>query len=326
MIWAPLIKRLRRAINGGERGYPCPICDNTRSALFFVKDDRPLRICSTCRHVYWAQSATPEMLADYYRREYTANHGQAQTQKAGIAYYRVHAAELLTVTGRKAATTSIVDVGCSYPCFLQEAKGLGYRQVLGVDWSPEAHEFGREQGIAMATPDEFSRVVADRSVDILRLSHTVEHFIDPCASLAAMLPKLREGGFVYITQPNFPVFRCAWADREIADMNWPSHQHFFNPLSATHMLARLGLRLTRFFSHTNTEECQPRYKPIVDLPYATKKLKTLKDLGDPYFGAANNYPAYFGSNSTIYATTAAAPQAHNSAQPQHLSDSFQLSF
>jgi SAM-dependent methyltransferase len=278
----------------------CPICESAGSTRFFVKDGRPLLICRYCRHVWWKELPTEGELNDYYRAQYTGAHAQETIQAQAREYYRNHLQELAAAINRKPREATIVDYGCSVPVLGHEAVKLSFKGVFGVDWAAEAKESGRAWGVKVLSPPEFGSV-PDRSVDIVRFSHVVEHSVGPLALLRTVLPKLRPGALVYITQPNFPVFRPAESPHDLPDTVYPEHLHFFSALSLIEMASRLNLSVVRFFSHQNEAAVVSKFQEILDIDYARERLAACASKGDAYFPEFANYPYYAGENSVLHA-------------------------
>ena len=278
----------------------CPICESAGSEDFYSKASRLLVICRHCRHIRWASQPTDQELADYYRAQYTQAHAQVDIQEDARAYYRNHLNELASVLGRKPKELTLMDYGCSIPVLAHEAVRLSFKGVIGVDWADEAKEYGRGWGVRVLTPLQLTSV-PDRSVDIVRFSHTIEHSIDPMALLRSVLPKTRPGTLIYITQPNFPVFRARLSAHDLLDTVYPEHLHFFSALSLIEMVSRLNLSVIRFFSHQNDAVVVSRFQDMLDLDYARERLAAQAAKGDTHFSEYSNFPYYSGENSVLYA-------------------------
>lgn len=278
----------------------CPVCESCSSSEFFNKDGRLLLICRHCRHIWWSELPKEAELVDYYRTQYSGCHSQETIQAQAREYYRNHAWELAAAVGRRPSDTTIMDYGCSIPVLGHEAVKLSFKSVIGVDWAEEAKTYGRDWGVKVLFPSELT-TVPDRSVDVVRFSHTIEHSIDPLALLRSILPKMRPGGLIYVTQPNFPVFRAEPSAYDLLDTVFPEHLHFFSALSLLEMAARLNLSVTRFFSHQNEAAVIEKYETILDLEYARERLADYAAKGDRFFPEYANFPYYAGENSVLYA-------------------------
>jgi 2-polyprenyl-3-methyl-5-hydroxy-6-metoxy-1,4-benzoquinol methylase len=278
----------------------CPICESAGNTEFFLKEDRPLLICRNCRHVWWRDLPSETELSDYYRTRYTQAHSQETIQAQAREYYRNHLCELAAIVNRRPQEARLMDYGCSIPVLAHEAVKLSFSGVLGVDWAEEAKEWGRTWGVEVLTPSELGSI-PDQSIDIVRLSHTIEHSVEPMAVLRSLTPKVRSGGLIYITQPNFPVFRPRRSNHDLLDTVYPEHLHFFSALSLIEMVSRLSLCVIRFFSHQKEAEVVSKYREMIDLDYARERLAAYASRGDVNFPDYANYPYYAGENSVLHA-------------------------
>lgn len=276
----------------------CPICRSIGPKKFFVKEGRELLICRDCRHIFWSQMPSAEELSSFYSSLYTQQHGQEAVQTTNIEYYRQHAIELLIKN--KGTTSCIADVGCSIPLFLEQALSVGFHTAIGVDHSYEARDYGKRCGVEVLSPSDFDKIETE-SLDVLRYSHSLEHMVDPVGNLIKASKKVRTGGLIYITQPNFPVFKFSESAVAIKDSVWPNHLHFFNPISLKCMIEMAGLELISFCTVTEEQNAGDQYDKIIDISYSSKVLQSLKAIGENERGSLNNYPYYFGENSVVYA-------------------------
>ncbi len=285
----------------------CPICRCAETRLFHVRDGRPLLICHDCRHIFWERMPTLEEVAAYYASVYSGFAGQHDIQEAHRAYYRGHAQELAGLAGVPIERMIIADVGCSFPTFAEEAMCAGAALAFGVDWSEDARTDGIQRRVAVLTPDDFAALIPDGFVDVLRYSHTLEHLIDPVAVLRAQVAKVRPGGLVYITQPNFPVLRWAESPIEPHDSDFPIHLHYFNPLSVRRLAEAAGLSTQRYFSVTDPERGQERYGALIDVDHVRARLADWAEKGEAPRGALNNFPVYAGLDGTAHLRVAPPP-------------------
>lgn len=275
----------------------CPICGCRRYCEFFAKGQRALLICYCCRHVWWDHFPAEGELREYYQLQYTQLHGQEAIQAGANEYYRGHLQALLHLIGKEAADTQLCDYGCSIPVLLREARRAGFRRALGVDFSQEARA---QTDVEVFLPEQLPGL-PDASLDIVRFSHTLEHCVDPVETLAQVLKKVRTGGLVYVTQPNFPVFGFGASSRDLKDTIYPEHLHFFSPISLLETARRLDLEVRQFFTHQNEEQVLANYEDQLDLEYARLRLAPFEAKGEPSAHTLGNYPYYAGENSVLYA-------------------------
>lgn len=279
----------------------CPICESSRCAPFLIKESCSLKICCDCRHIFWDRFPSEEQLISHYRKTYTQTHGQERLQRENRDYYRNHLAELATHLKMENKEIKLLDYGCSIPYLLMEAQNQGFSEVVGVDWDDRTRQIGTSHNIKMLTPNTFGSGIPDDYLDVIRFSHVLEHLINPLNVLSDASAKLRIGGLVYVTQPNFPVFVCRQSSVDLPDAVWPEHLHFFSPISLCALMKNVGLEIRTFFTHQNPNAALQKYHEHLDPPYGKSTLRSLAPLGDPLFGEAANYPMYAGENSVIYA-------------------------
>ena len=279
----------------------CPVCVDDNPAILFPMQERSLLICPVCRHVFWSHMPSEADLRTYYRGTYTETHDQVVLQNMNLDYYRGHLGELANYMGSEPKDIRLVDYCCSIPHLLIEARRKQFLDSIGVDWDHHARRIGAAHGVTVLSPTEFLTTVPDRSVDIVRFSHVLEHAIDPISVLRAARNKVRDGGLVYITQPSIPVLECRESSLEPHDAVWPEHLHFFSPLSLDEMGSRAGFRIERFFTHQAADVVAEKYAGYLDLGRIRSGLRALAKLGDPLFGSCANYPIYAGENSVLFA-------------------------
>ena len=297
----PLRAALAR-LRGQPRLPACPICGCGRPVVFESARPQSLLLCRRCRHGYWDRRPSAEELAHFYRAEYTGTHHQVEIQSGLRDYYRGHHLRLMIeMVGRPAGELCIVDYGSSIPWLAHEARELGCARPLSVEVSAEAAAFARERGLTLFTPDEFTAKVAPGTVDVMRFSHVLEHLPDPLAVLAEAVGKLRPGGLLYVTQPGFPVFRPQRAGYRLKDSVYPSHLHFFSPLSLKRALRNLPVEVVQFSTHPAAAEVYREVEPFLDLATARRELAGWAALGRAGDGEKSNFPYYCGENGELYA-------------------------
>lgn len=243
---------------------------------------------------------TESELSDYYKNCYGRNHDQENIQQTNLNYFRSHVNELLMMAGVDRASATIVDYGCSYPQLLRIAKEIGFGCVIGVDYDDTSVAYGKKIGIEMYTPGQFVAELDEESVDIVRMSHVLEHSISPSKVVGKVASRLKHGGIMHVTQPSHPVLSCDTERIELKDAVWPKHLHFFSPISIVCMIESAGLTIERFFTSSKADEALVKHVKNIDLAYSAIRLRQVAHLGDQCFGKSGNYPAYAGENSTMY--------------------------
>lgn len=264
-----------------------------------------LKICTSCRHISWCKVPTPEEISLYYAQRYSESHDQIALQEQGRSYYRDHAFELLqkyNAAGGAKSKPVIVDFGCAYPVFLEEAKKLDlYSEIIGVDYDEETLNAGRDLRLTMFKPDDFFEKIPIGKVDIIRFSHVLEHLIDPADIMARLYPLMAKDGLVYITQPCFPVMKTDGVVPSLMDSVYPEHLHFFNPLSMISLLREAGFIITEIAAFQKEKSVQELYRNSFDEHYARMSLTETKDLSPQSFVGLGAFPTFYGENMFVYA-------------------------
>ena len=244
-------------------------------------------------------------LRDFYADEYARLHGQLESQENHRWYYRKHVGVIARACGRSAGTVALLDFGSSYPVLVQEAIGAGMRAVA-VEDSADVHRWSREMRIPCLRPSQIDEV-PDESLDVLRLSHVLEHLVDPKSTLAALLEKVKVGGLVYISQPNFPMFRPQTCEVRLKDSVWPTHLHFFSAASLTRLTDQVGLNAFRFDTHPSPPPDERNNLTAALDPDCRRLVARLKWVRTRSFGECG-FPWYLGENSECWARKATPNQ------------------
>jgi methionine biosynthesis protein MetW len=151
--------------------------------------------------------------------------------------------------------SKILDLGCGDGNVTQLFLEKG--EVIGVDISKEALKKAASLGIKTKLYDlnKLPLSFGDESFDIVILTDTLEHFIDPLNMLKESLRILANGGRVIITVPNFARLsnrlRMLWGD-PVDILHWEKygdgkeHFHWFTKGKIEHFLKLAGFKKIRF--------------------------------------------------------------------------------
>jgi 2-polyprenyl-3-methyl-5-hydroxy-6-metoxy-1,4-benzoquinol methylase len=167
-----------------------------------------------------------------------------------LAYYRlasaadaVSFAALLELIERRASKGRILDVGCNIGTFVRVARDRGWR-ATGIDVNVEAVEVGkREHELDLLTLDELEGR-PDLTFDVIHSSDTVEHFTDPTSATRMYARRLKPGGLLVVSTPNYDSRLC-----KIFQLKPTEHLFLFNERSLAFLLNAVGLEVveTLFF-------------------------------------------------------------------------------
>lgn len=212
---------------------PCNLCgsDLFASAIVAHRGVRKV-VCLRCGFIYlsprpkhvdyslYKQSYSDEFLAD--------QHGPFEVTARQRAHF---------VGVRLGLDEPLLDFGCGYGHFLWMMRGMGYRNVVGVEPSIEERRFAQEKlslgGVIY--PDQDG---PQGEVKMITLFHVLEHLENPLATLRWAHDRLVDGGYIVIEVPdatNLPVDFM-----EHFYMGSGQHRCWFTPKTLVDMLERAG--------------------------------------------------------------------------------------
>lgn len=231
----------------------CPLCSSAATPCLKDRPDYEFAVperldyhrCSGCGLVF--ADPIPEHKVSSFYVDYTT-HGGASAPKVGALARMSRRMTLREFAAHAQARpgASILDYGCGDGSFLTELKALGYSNIVGYDFDPQAREAARATGFAV--PDAPEELKVHAPFDVITLNHVIEHLITPADDLNGLASMLVPGGRIILRTPNAHSilsrrFGASWRGWET-----PRHLHVYTP-AAMHLLATkaasAGLELKR---------------------------------------------------------------------------------
>lgn len=221
----------------------CPACCHItgHKPLYSVKGCNILRCCTCGLGRAEAQGFDP---ASYYTSDYFSggiSDGYADYLGAEPVLRREFA-QTVRFLRRWRGCGRLVEVGCAYGYFLQEAKT--YFDVFGIELAEEAAIHCRKSGLQVFTgaADE-TNLRQIGNADVFVILDVIEHLPDPRETLRLLTRHLNPGGIIVITTGDFgsPVARLF--GRRWRLMTPPQHLWFFSRDSMQKIARSLGLSL-----------------------------------------------------------------------------------
>jgi 2-polyprenyl-3-methyl-5-hydroxy-6-metoxy-1,4-benzoquinol methylase len=221
----------------------CPLCGGgeRRESVYGFAPFAVAR-CRRCRLWYLC----PRLAEPIMRRTYMDD-GYFEGGEGGYSSYQAQEPTLrptfrrfLGELRRRGMTGGrLLEVGCAYGFFLDEARGF-FTHRTGTDYSPAALEkaHGRADRLLLGGAGE---VAAGELFDCIACIHVIEHIYDPAGFLRALAGHLRPGGWIVLATPDMgslwrPLMRHRWPFFKI-----PEHVTFFDRRTLQELLRRSGL-------------------------------------------------------------------------------------
>lgn len=233
----------------------CPLCGAgaAREVAVIRRWAEPFRMarCGSCSLLFMDPRPSDEQLAAYYDHAFFEGDGEyAYVDERRVEpQVRVRAAGRLarverTLAARGVGSRRLVELGCAYGTFLDEARLRGWT-VTGCDVSHDAAAWARDhRRLDVRTCDLADAGLAPASADLVTGSEVVEHLADPVRSARAMFEVLAPGGVVLFSTANE-----ASLARMLRGERWgyylPGHVVIWSARTLTRLLTDAGFRDVR---------------------------------------------------------------------------------
>ncbi len=138
----------------------------------------------------------------------------------------------------------VVDVGSATGDLLSAIRARGNPQVLGIEPSEHAARLARERaGIETITGTLEDAELPSSSVDVMLMSHTIEHLPSPTRTLAEIGRVLTADGILILWLPNAASLAAHRLGKWWIGYDAPRHFHDFTLESLTWLLAGRGFEI-----------------------------------------------------------------------------------
>lgn len=154
----------------------------------------------------------------------------------------------------KSPRGTLLDFGCGSSAFLDQCRRRGW-ETLGIDFHTDVVDSVRQAGhrALLVDADLWNRI-PDRSIDVVRMNHVIEHLYDPAEVMLQLRRKLRAGGRLHLATPNadswtFRLLRQCWHPLEA-----PRHIVIYSPRIARRLLLAAGFTRARCYQEVLTKD------------------------------------------------------------------------
>jgi SAM-dependent methyltransferase len=231
-----------RATAARETVLACPACGTRTSHRFlYTKNRCDIFQCAACG-LGRAQAPAFDPTAYYTQGYFSGDHADGYADYLGAEpVLRREFARTVAFIRRYRGAGKLLEVGCAYGFFLQEAKR--YFTVRGIELADDAAAYCRRQGLAVetGTTDEVSS--SGGPFDVIVLLDVIEHLPDPRATMATLGRALGPDGVVVLTTGDFASLAARALGSAWRLMTPPQHLWFFTPRSMERLAAGAGLEI-----------------------------------------------------------------------------------
>lgn len=139
---------------------------------------------------------------------------------------------------------ALLDYGCAYGYFLDEARSL-FGQVRGVEINDEVARVGRERfGLAIDSGPESIAKIESNSMDVVTMWDVIEHLRMPRSTLMHCARILKTNGRIYLSTGDIDSLLARLSGKYWRLLNPPQHICYFSSSTITSLLYECGFNVT----------------------------------------------------------------------------------
>jgi len=232
-----------RATTSHATVFACPACGlRTAQRFLYAKNQCEIFQCERCG-LGRTQAAAFDPAGYYTQGYFSGDHADGYADYLGAEpVLRREFARTVDFIRRHQRSGKLVEVGCAYGFFLQEAQR--YFSVCGVELAEDAAAYCRRRGLAVETGTAESIVRASGGpFDVIVLLDVIEHLPDPRAAMTAFVRALAPGGVIVLTTGDFGSLSARTLGSAWRLMTPPQHLWFFTRASIERLAAGAGLEV-----------------------------------------------------------------------------------
>jgi SAM-dependent methyltransferase len=231
----------------------CELCGSTSHTRLYEVNAVPVLKCDNCGLVFAGESSTPEELVELYDSGYYedpddvgyAGYAAAEERK------RHHDRTLLAQIEELVEPGRLLEIGCAYGYFLDEARKRGW-EVRGVEPSEHAAGEARSRFGLDVAGEPFTELAAEPgSLDAIVLWDVIEHLPNPRETLAQAFVWLRPGGILGLSTGDIGSLTARLHGPHWSLMTPPWHQFYFSRKTLRRMLGDVGFDVTKITGDGN---------------------------------------------------------------------------
>lgn len=224
----------------------CICCDSSEEDLVVIKNGYKIVRCLHCNLLYVKDELAIGEIKKFYSSEYFL-----RELNDGIGYsdyirdesgHRLNSVALLGEINKIKQPGNMLDIGCGYGFFLDEAAKRGWN-VYGTDISEEACNYAKVSlGVKVYNCDLLDCGFESGFFDVISLLGSIEHFSNPYRVLKEAGRILKNDGIVIITTLNVEGFTKLF---QLFQYKPPEHLFYFSGKNICLLLNKTGLHPMR---------------------------------------------------------------------------------
>jgi 2-polyprenyl-3-methyl-5-hydroxy-6-metoxy-1,4-benzoquinol methylase len=184
----------------------CPVCDSTRSDLYFEKDWFQYVQCQDCSMVFMNPRLNQEATYAFYNSEANAIYNETKFDQVSISPClddQINYANLNLIDHyRTKSGGDLLEIGSAKGFFLSKAKERGYN-VYGIELNKKNAEFSRQLvGNTVFEVDLFDACFDSGKFDVIYMRDVIEHIPNPQPFFRELNRIAKPGAIIFIETHN----------------------------------------------------------------------------------------------------------------------------
>lgn len=225
------------------------LCDSEQNILISQKDRYGLSVntylCKKCGMMWTNPRLTETSIEEFYNNDYRNIYvGQSQAPDDFLKQQITHGEQIyqfIASVFTSQDNLTVFEIGCGAGGILVPFKNEGW-SAYGCDLGDSYLKRGRQEGLILEQGDENSLKKYGKA-DLIILSHVVEHFSNPLATLKSISDLLSNEGYLYIEVPGILKIKETYGDILLFLQN--AHFYHFTLNTLNRLLDQAGFRLIK---------------------------------------------------------------------------------
>ena len=200
-------------------------------------------VCMNCGLLRANPRMNEEAYADFYREIFGRLYGgrSIPSERYDVMYEKRGISAAWLDNFIDLAGKDVIEIGAGGGWYLMQLKERGCT-VVGYDYDRLYLELGRSKGLDLREGGIPEAIKAERSYDIIILSHVVEHLSYPVRELKEVRQLLREDSLVYVEVPGLLNIHTD-NDQDVMKHLQSAHTYYFTLKTLGNLMAHCGYQM-----------------------------------------------------------------------------------